>query len=211
VTSNVDGRSTIQLDSTVNAATIKIKLSEKSLARIAVETWTITATDDDGATSSKSIVITTNTSASGNALISYTKDNNNLPFKVWNFSGPNTGAFDLLLGVAKTSGDDKADKDIHDSTATAEIANWPARWTSKNGTKFNLITSYAYGDILNTGQLDAAWNTAGTEMKYMFVKTGDLYIAKLRGTNTKVLVSITGVTKTTGDNLDFTQSIFKKE
>jgi hypothetical protein len=211
VVSSVDGRSSIQLDSTVSTKTIKIKLSRKTLARIATETWTISATDDAGSSSNKSFVITTNTSATGNPLTSYTLDNNSKPFKVWNFHGPNTGAFDLLDGSPKTSGDAAADKDLHDSTSTAEIAQWPGRWCSKNGTTFKLVTSYAYADIANTGQLDAAWNAAGTEMKYMLVKKGDLYIAKLRGTNTKVLVSITDVMKTTGDNLDYVQFIFKKE
>jgi hypothetical protein len=211
VTSSVDGRSSIQLDSTVNTKTVKIKLSRKTLARIAAETWTISATDDDGSNSSKSIVITTNTAASGKPLTSYTLDNNSKTFKVWNFSGPNTGAFDLLDGSPKTSGDAAADKDLHDSTATAEIAQWPGRWCSKNGTRFKLITSYSYADIINTGQLDAAWNAAGAEVRFMLVKKGDLYIAKLRGTNTKVLFSITDVVKTTGDNLDYVQFIFKKE
>lgn len=211
VNSSVDGRSTPQLDSTINAKTVKIKLNRTSLSRVAVEVWTITATDDKGNTSNKSITITTNTSASGNPLIAYTKDNNNLPFKVWNFHGPNAGAFDLLLGSSRVKNDDDADKDIHDSTGTAEIANWPGRWTSKNGTTFKKITNYAFADITNTGQLDAAWTAAANEVKFMTLANGDLYIAKLRGGNAKILIEVVSVTKTAGDNLDNVQFNFKRE
>lgn len=211
VNSTVDGRSSAQFDTAVSTKTIKIKLSKKSLARIATEVWTISATDDDGNTASKAITITTNTNASGNALTTFTKDNNNLPFKVWNFHGPNAGAFDLMDGIPQTKADPNTDKDIHDSTGTSEIAQWPGRWVSKNGTMFKKVTSYAFADIVNTGMLDAAWAASGTETKFMLVSTGDLYIAKLRGTNTKVLISVVEVKKTSGDNLDYIQFNFKKE
>jgi len=211
VSSSVDLRSTPQLDTTINAKTVKIKLNRTSLSRIAFEVWTITATDDKGNTSNKSFTITTNTAASGAPLIAYTKDNNNLPFKVWNFSGPNAGAFDLLLGSSRVKNDDDADKDIHDSTAASEVANWPGRWTSKNRTTFKKITSYTFNDITNTGQLDAAWNSSANEVKFMKLDNGDLYIAKLRGGTTKVLVQIVAVTKTAGDNLDNVQFNFKRE
>jgi len=210
VSSSVDGRSSAQFDTTVGAKTIKIKLSKKSLARIASEVWTISATDDDGNTSTKAITITTNTSASGTPLTEFTKDNNNLPFKVWNFHGPNAGAFDLMEGIPQTKSDPNADKDIHDSTGTSEIAQWPGRWVSKNATMFKKVTSYTFANIINTGMLDAAWASSGAETKFMMVNTGDLYIAKLRGTNTKVLVSIVEVKKTSGDNLDYIQFNFKK-
>lgn len=211
VNSTVDGRVSSQFDTTVSTSSIKIKLTKKSLARIASEVWTISATDDDGGTSSKSFTITTNTNASGNPLTTYTKDNNNLPFKVWNFHGPNAGAFDLMDGIAQTKGDPDSDKDIHDSTSTSEIAQWPGRWTAKNATRFKKVTSYTFANITNTGMLDAAWNASGAEMKFMTLANGDLYIAKLRGTNTKVLINIVSVTKTSGDNLDNVEFTFKKE
>jgi len=211
VSSTVDGRTAPQFDTTVSTKTIKIKLSKKSLARIATESWTISATDDDGNTSSKVIVITTNTAASGNPLTTFTKDNNNLPFKVWNFQGPNAGAFDLLDGIPQTKADPDSDKDVHDSTGTNEIAQWPGRWVAKNGTRFKKITSYSFADIANTGMLDAAWTAGGAETRIIMLTKGDLYIAKLRGTNQKVLVSITDVVKTSGDNLDYVEFSFKKE
>ncbi len=215
VKSVVNGRVSPQLDTTINAPSAKIKLNRNSYAAIAVETWTITATDDKDVSTSKSITITTTTAASGDPLVSYELDNNNQPFKVWNINGPTgyTGAFNLMDGVPQTSGDPAADKDIHDSCILAEINNWPGRWTSKNGTTFKKVTGYAYDDVKNTGQLDAAWDAAGTEKKWVLVAKDDLYIAKLRGGNTKVLVQITNVVKTTqqGDNKDYVQFKFKKK
>ncbi|MCB9251820.1 MAG: hypothetical protein H6605_05095 [Flavobacteriales bacterium] len=211
VTSTVDGRTTAQFDTTVNTETIKIKLTRKTLARIASEVWTISATDNDGKTGTKSFTITTNSAAGGNPLTSYDKDPLGKALRVWNFHGPNTGAFDLLDGSAKTKNDNNADKDVHDSTGTAEITQWPGRWTSKNGTMFKKITSYTYDDIQKTGQLDAAWDASGTAVKFMLLAKDDLYVAKLRGTDTKVLVKIIDVVKTSGDNLDYVEFIFKKE
>lgn len=213
VTSTVDGRATIQLDTTIDATYTKIKLNRRTLARKATEKWTITATDDDGQSSNKSINITTISDKAGDPLNSYDKDALNNPLRVYNFLGSKAGAFDLLDGTPKVSGDNNSEKDIHDSVIVSELVAWPHRWTTKNGTLFKKVTSYTYDDIKNTGQLDAAWDASGTSVKWMVVNIGDLYIAKLRGTNTKVLIKITDVVVTsgTGENNDYVQFNFKKK
>lgn len=213
VTSTVDGRVTVQLDTTINETYTKIKLNRRTLARKASEKWTITASDDEGVSSNKSITITTISDKAGDPLVSFDKDALNAPLRVWNFLGSKAGAFDLLDGTPKVSGDNNADKDVHDSVTVAELAAWPHRWTSKNKTLFKKVTSYTYENILNTGQLDAAWDASGTAVKWMVVNVGDLYIAKLRGTNTKVLIKITDVVVTpgTGENNDYVQFNFKKK
>lgn len=211
VTSVVDGRISPQLDTTINASSAKIKLTRKSLARIAEEVWTITVTDDKGATTSKSLKISTTSAAAGDPLTSFEKDNNNLPFQLWNFQGPKPGAFDLLDGTPRTKNDPESEKDLQDSTLTAEIANWPGRVTSHNGTLFKKVTTFTYDEVLNTGQLDAVWNASGAEKKFIVVAKGDLYVAKILRTNAKVLVYISDVVKTAGDNLDYVQFKFKKK
>ncbi|NUM31860.1 MAG: hypothetical protein HUU47_05995 [Bacteroidetes bacterium] len=213
VTSTVDGRVTPQFDTTINETYTKIKLTRRTLARKATEKWTITATDDQGESSSKSINITTISDKAGDPLISYDKDALNNPLRVYNFLGTKAGAFDLLDGTPKVSGDNNAEKDVHDSVTTSELSNWPHRWTSKNGTLFKKVTSYTYDNIVNTGQLDAAWDASGTATKWLVVNVGDLIIAKLRGTNTKVLLKITDVVVTsgTGENNDYVQFNFKKK
>ncbi len=211
VKSVVNGRVSPQLDTTINAASAKIRLNRKSYAAIATEVWTITVTDDKGSSTSKSLTISTTTAASGDPLTSFEKDNNSLPFKVWNFQGPNAGAFDLLDGTARVKGDPAAEKDLQDSCTLAEVAQWPGRWTSKNGTMFKKVTGYTYADVTNTGQLDAVWNASGNAVKSMTVVAGDLYIASVTRTSAKVLISVDAVTKTAGDNLDYVQFKFKKK
>jgi hypothetical protein len=222
ITSAVDGRISPQLDTTVNSANAKIKITRKSLARIATEAWTLTATDDKGSSTSKLITITTTTTASGDILTSYELDNSTpkAPFKVWNIHGPNAGAFDLIEGSSKLVADNNYEKDICDSCTLVERPNWPGRWTSKNGTTFKKVNgSYTYADLVNTGQLDAAWNASGTAIKFMTLTKGDLYIANIPASVSparaggKVLIEITDVKKTTAstDNLDYIQFKFKRK
>ena len=49
------------------------------------------------------------------------------------------------------------------------------------------------------------------EVKFMILANNDLYIVKLRGGNTKILIQVVAVTKTSGDNLDNIQFNFKKK
>lgn len=218
VKSVVNGRISPQLDTTINKASAKIKLSRKSYAAIATEVWTITVTDDKGSSTSKSITVTTTSAATGDPLSSFDKDNAGDPFKVWNFLGQKPGAFNILDGITLASGDPATEKDIQDSVVLAEVSQWPARWTSKNGTTFKKVTGYTYDAVLNTGQLEAVWNASGSSMKSMVVNTGDLYIANILAKTSaparlagKVLVYIIDVKKTTGDNLDYVQFKFKKK
>lgn len=211
VSSVVNGRTSPQFDTTLNSASSKISLTRRSYAAIATEVWTISVTDDKGASETRSFTINTTSAASGDPLSAFDKDNNNLPFKVWNINGPNTGAFDLSDGTPRTKNDPIAEKDLLDSCIFAEIPNWPARLTSANGTLYKKVTGYVYDDITNTTQIDAAWDASGVAKKLIVVAKDELYIAKLRGGNAKVLVYITNVVKTTGDNLDYIQFKFKKK
>ena len=221
VYSVVDGRKSIQLDTTINASSSKIKLTRRSLARKTKEVWTISATDDEGKSSSTSLTITTTSEIGGDNLASYTKDNFEQPLKVWNVYGPNAGAFDLLDGTPRVKDDPAAEKDLHDSCAQTEIPQWPGRLTSKNGTTFKKVTLYAYSDISNTGQLDAAWNASGSAKKFLTVQAGDLFIANILQrvvpplrSGGKVLVYVVEVKKTPGtnnDNLDYIHFNFKKK
>jgi len=215
VTSSIAGRISVQLDTTINGISTRIKLVRKTFAAKASEIWTISATDDKGVSSSKKFTITTTTDVTpGAALTTYTKGTDGLDFRVWNVHGIQPGAFDLEDGVARLKNDDDKEKDLNDSTTISEISQWPARWsTGKSGSRYKKVGgSYTFDNITNEGQLDAAWNASGSEIRFMKPKKGDLYIALLpRVGGKKVLVSITDVVTTSVDNNDFIQFVFKKK
>ncbi|MBR9860326.1 hypothetical protein GYB22_06180 [bacterium] len=175
------------------------------------EVWSFTIADKDGNSTTKTLTIT-NLGTGGQSLIEITQDNNQNTLKVYNFRGPNSGAYDLVVGSNLLSADDNMDKDIQDSTAEAEISNWPARWTSRNGTTFKKMSTYNWGNVTNTTELNAAWNDGGTAVGTISVAKDDVYVAQLRGEAGKfVLIEITDVVSTSGDNLDYVQFRYKKQ
>jgi len=199
-------------DTGFSSKSLRVDYNGKTAATAGTETWTFTVADKDGNSTSKSITIT-NLGTGGASLIEITKDNNNNTLKVWNFHGPNSGAFDLVVGSNLLSADDDADKDLQDSTTTAEIAAWPGRWTSRNGTMFKKMTTYNWGNVTNTVQLDAAWNdVAGAGSATITPAKDDVYVAHLRGAvDAYSLIEITDVVSTGSDNLDYIQFRYKKK
>ena len=71
------------------------------------------------------------------------------PFRVYNFRGVKSGAYGITIGGNVLSNEPNSDKDIQDSTALAETSNWPARWTSRNGTTFKVASNSAWATITN--------------------------------------------------------------
>lgn len=199
-------------DSSIDGTNLRAIYNGVTRSIAGSEKWTFRVTDKDGESTSKSITITT-TAAGGVNLIEISKDNDNNTLKVWNFKGPKAGAYDLLNGGNLLSADPNADKDIQDSTRDEEVANWPARWSSRNGTTFKLVTAYTYDQITNSTSLESAWNTSGTPKEALTgLKTGDLIVAKLRNTtDTYALIQVTNVSKTTLDNNDYVEFKYKKK
>jgi hypothetical protein len=175
------------------------------------EVWTFTIIDEKANETSKSITIT-NFGTGGASLVEIEQDNDGKTLKVYNFQGPNSGAYDLKVGGNLFSADSNSSKDIQDSTTTAEITTWPARWTSRNGTMFKKMTNYNWANVTNSAHLLAAWNdVAGGGSLIILVKKGDVYVAKLRGLDEYVLIEITDVVSTSVDNTDYVQFRFKKK
>lgn len=175
------------------------------------EKYTFTLTDKNGVESSKSITIT-NTGSGGAVLTEFADGANG--FKVWNVRGPNLGAFDLLANGPQAGADPPAGKDIQDSVAQSDFSgttiNWPARWTSRNGTTFKKA-AVSYESVINEGGLESAWTNGGTETSVLeAIKVGDVYIAKLRGGSDYVIINITEVVNTPSDNLDYIAFKYKK-
>lgn len=199
-------------DSSIDGTNLRAIYNGVTRSIAGTEKWTFRVTDKDGESTSKSITITT-TAAGGVNLIEISKDNDNNTLKVWNFKGPKAGAYDLYNGGNLLSSDPNSDKDIQDSTRDEEVSNWPARWSSRNGTTFKLVTSYTYAQITNSTALESAWNTSGTpKVALTGLKTGDLIVAKLRNmADTYALIQITNVVKTGSDNNDYVEFKYKKK
>lgn len=199
-------------DSSISGTNLRAVYNGSSRVVAGTEKWTFRVTDKDGLSTSKSITITT-TGKAGDNLIEITKDNDNVPIKVYNFNGPKKGAYDLKNGGNLGTGDDNKDKDIQDSTTLGETATWPGRWTSRNGSSFKKVTAYSYAQILTTTDIDAAWDGSGTALNALIVKKGDVIVVKLRGVSGDyAIVNVTDVVSTPGaDNNDYVQFTFKRK
>lgn len=196
-------------DTVIDASSFRVDYVGTTRATEGTEVWSFIVSDKDGNTTKKSITIT-NIGSGGETLIEISQDNSGDPLRVWNFKGPNSGAYDLVVGGNLLSSDDDGSKDIQDSTTNSETTNWPARWTSRNATVFKQVTGYAWGTVTNTGQLQAAWDASGAETKTITMVDGNYYIAKIRGTEDLVFIEVTDVNSTSSDNLDYVQFRYKK-
>ena len=194
-------------DSTIDTKALRVDFKGTTEPTAGIEVWNFTISDKDGNSTTKTITIT-NIGNGGADLIEYVQDNNSQPFKVWNFKGAKEGAYQLGCCNLKSS-DPNSDKDIHDSTATSEIANWPSRWTSRNGTQFKKATTYNWANVTNEAELEAAWNGSGAAAGFVDVTDGDVYILNIKNSGTYALVEITDVVETAADNNDYVQFRYK--
>lgn len=198
-------------DSSIDGTNLRAVYSGNTRLVAGTEKWTFRVTDKNNNSTSKSITITT-TAGTGDNLIEISKDNDNNTLKVYNFKGPKAGAYDLKNGGNLLSGDPNADKDIQDSTRDEEVATWPARWGSRNGTMFKLVTAYTYAQVTNSSILADAWTSSGNAKEALTgIKSGDLIVAKLRGQDEYALILVTNVNSTPGDNNDYIEFKYKKK
>jgi len=183
VIQSLDGQTDVDLvDSAYNDKTIaEFVFNGTTAASAGTEIYTFIVADKDGNSTSKSITIT-NIGDSGNDLDTYEKDNDGNTFKVYNFQGPAAGAYEMAAGPL-TSGDANSRKDIQDSTVNTETNNWPARWTSRNGSTFKKVSSSAWSTITNDAEIVASWDDAGAEQSVITATTGDLYIIHAKSSN----------------------------
>ena len=172
------------------------------------EIYTFIVEDKDGNSTSKAINIT-NLGDPGAALVRFEVDNDDNPFKVWNFVGPLAGAFGIKLGASLRSNDDDADKDIQDATESSDPV-WTPTWTSRNGTTYKKISSEAWNTIENDATIEAAWAEAGDAQTEVTVAEGDTYLLNLGGDNIYAMVLITAIDESTPSS-EFVQFVYKRQ
>ena len=209
VIQSLDGQTDIELvDSAYNDKTIaEFVFNGTTAASAGTEIYTFIVADKDGNSTSKAITIT-NIGDPGNDLETYEKDNNGETFKVYNFQGPAAGAYEMAAGTL-SSGDANSRKDIQDSTANVETNDWPARWTSRNGSTFKKVSSSAWSTITNDAEIAASWEAAGSEQSVLTAVKGDFYIIHAKSSNKYGLIEITDVVSTPSDNLDYVEFRYK--
>ena len=209
VIQSLDGQTDVDLvDSAYNDKTIaEFVFNYTTGASAGTEIYTFIVADKDGNSTSKAITIT-NLGDSGNDLDVYEKDNDGNTFKVYNFQGSAAGAYEMAAGPL-SSGDANSRKDIQDSTANVETNNWPARWTSRNGSTFKKVGSGSWSTITNDAEIMAAWEAAGAEQAVLIAEKGDFYIVHAKSSNKYGLIEITDVVSTPSDNLDYVEFRYK--
>lgn len=174
------------------------------------EVYSFIVSDKNGNSTTKSLTVT-NLGEPGKKLVEFLVDNNKDSFKVWNFRGPNSGAYGISFGDNLNASEANDEKDIQDSTTLSETSTWPARWTSRNGTEFRKVTASSWSTITNDSELLAAWDVAGTSETTVEIADGDLYILDLGNGGAFALVEITDVVTTSSDNKDYVQFRYKKQ
>lgn len=209
VIQSLDGQTDIELvDSAYNDKSIaEFVFNGTTAASAGTEIYTFIVADKDGNSTSKAITIT-NIGDPGNDLETFEKDNNGETFKVYNFQGPAAGAYEMAAGPL-SSGDANSRKDIQDSTANVETNDWPARWTSRNGSTFKKVSSSAWSTITNDAEIAASWEAAGSEQSVLTAVKGDFYIIHAKSSNKYGLIEITDVVSTPSDNLDYVEFRYK--
>jgi len=209
VIQSLDGQTDVDLvDSAYNDKTIaEFVFNGTTGASAGTEIYTFIVADKDGNSTSKAITIT-NIGDSGKDLETFEKDNDGNTFKVYNFQGPSAGAYEMAAGPL-SSGDANTRKDIQDSTTNAETNNWPARWTSRNGSTFKKVSSSAWSTITNDAEIKASWDDAGAEQSVITATTGDFYVIYAKSSNKYGLIEITDVVSTPNDNLDYVEFRYK--
>lgn len=167
--------------------------------------FTFVATDKDGDeyADTKEVTITLQEPTPAGTPLAYV----NTSGVVWNFIGPNPGAWDLVANVGKSSGDAAADKDMI-NTSTVSLG-WVNAWTAGNSTLYVKANSFDYtAGTLEDAQTAYAGGTGAATVTAPAVD--DIYIAKLRGGTNYAVIKITAVTVTPSDNLDKINFSYKK-
>lgn len=128
--------------------------------------------------------------------------------KIWNLIGPKEGAWDLVNNVGVSSSEPDANKDMKNTTTVND--GWKNEWTSMNGTMFVKANSYDYNNATLEAAV-AAYNAGTPSTTVTNPAVGDIYIAKLRGGNTYVVIKVTNIDVTANDNLDKIEFSYKKQ
>jgi hypothetical protein len=145
-----------------------------TIGAVGTETYTITVTDKKDNILTKSVNIKSITGFGEETL-----------GQISHILGSNSGAFDLSKSEQRLNADADAEKDMSNNDATLFTGSWAA----KNSSLFVKAPAFNY----NSGSvIDAAKAYAdGTPNAAVSAPVaGDIYVAKLRGGNTYVLIKV---------------------
>lgn len=188
----------------VSSKTIEVILPTSGVTEGTLK-FTFVATDKDGEeyADTKEVTITLEEPTPAGTVLAY----ENTVGVIWNFIGPNQGAWDLVANTGKSSGDAAADKDMINSSTVS--AGWVNAWAAGNSTLFVKANSFDYtAGTLEDAQTAYAGGTASATVTAP--AANDIYIAKLRGGSNYAVIKITSVTETASDNLDKINFSYKK-
>lgn len=146
-----------------------------TVGQIGTETYTITVTDKKDNIQTKSVNIK---SITGFAEETFGK--------FYHILGSNPGAFDLAKSEARQNSDADADKDMVNNDAAATFTGG---WEAKNSTLFVRTATFNYstGTVIDA---EKAYAAGTPDSKVATPVAGDIYIARLRGSNTYVAIKI---------------------
>ncbi len=170
------GSEIVKLDSIIVAQPTSFAFSRNyTVGAIGTESYTMVVTDKKDNIQTKSINIKSITGFADETF-----------GKFYHILGSNSGAFDLMKSESRLGSDADADKDMVNTDATTVFSG---AFTAKNLTMFVKSATFNY----NNGTTIEAANeyASGTPSATVSLPVnGDIYIAKLRNTNTYVIVKI---------------------
>jgi hypothetical protein len=165
-----DGTNTdLVYDTTLNEKQFTDDIFRNASANIGTETWTVTVTDKDGNSASRSLKITTKKESDSLSII---EDE-----QVFNIIGPNHGAYDLVASATRGVGDPAAQKDIVDQTTTSTFSR---EWGTLNGSEFIRLNSGALQQFVLEDDIITRWNAnSGSATSTLSnLDEGDLILCK---------------------------------
>lgn len=116
----------------------------------------------------------------------------NAAAKVYNFTGAEKGAYDLVAGEEKGSADAAADKDLHDMTVAGSMLAFSAKWKSMNGGMFVTGAMTDYDGATKTS-LMAAYNAGTPVAETPVLAAGSIVIVKLGNNRGWAIIKVTAV------------------
>ncbi len=170
------GTEVTKLDSILVAQPNSFSFSRNyTVGAIGTETYTIQITDKKDNVETKSVNVKSSTGFDEEKFGKFS-----------HILGTNPGAFDLVTSEQRLNADADAEKDMQNTDATPTFTGG---WEAKNATLFvkSLTFNYNNGTSIEAAKAYAA----GTpDAKVTTPVNGDIYIAKLRGSETYVVIKV---------------------
>lgn len=170
------GNETTKFDTTLGSQPTTFNFSRNyTVGSIGTETYTIVVTDKKDNIETKSVNIKSITGFAAEDFGTF-----------FHILGSNPGAFDIVKGEQRVITDSDNDKDMVNTNGAGVFTGG---WMAKNSTMFVKAVGFDY----SSGTVNEAKNIYAAGSPNATVSTplnGDIYISKLRGTETYVIIKI---------------------